>query len=95
MKNPNFEAAKEIARWVVFFVVSWLITETLKQVSLVPETAAFKVWVFAYVIPVRMLLTSALTLAGRYVDKYLWVKNNQEDKLKTTLSGPAKGLLPF
>lgn len=93
MYKPNLEALKEIGRWLVLFIVSWIIAETLKQVANVPEWYTVKVWVFTYAVPVRTLFTFGLTLAGRYVDKYL----HEKAKLKKSVLEAPKpnGLLPF
>lgn len=74
MKNPTLEALKEVGRWIFLFVISWIITETLKQVVAVPEYLTFKVWVFMYAIPVRLVFQMALTTAGRLIDR--WVHEN-------------------
>lgn len=93
MTKPQIEALKEIARWIVLFIVSWIIAETLKQVTQVPEWYTIKLWVFTYAIPVRTLFTFGLTLLGRYVDKYL----HEKAKLTKDFTEVAKpnGLLPF
>lgn len=95
MKNPKIEGLKEVMRWVVLFagslVISWIITETLKQITNVPEVFNLKVWVFTYAIPVRELFTFGLTFAGRYVDKYL----HEASKGFTLDGSKPKGLLPF
>lgn len=88
-RGPVWESTKEIARWVILFAISWVITETLKQVNLVPEFANVKVWVFAYTLPIRAGLQFALTFAGRFVDKYLFEKSKDNPRTET------KGLLPF
>lgn len=97
MKNPKIEGAKEVLRWVtlfvVSFVVSWFITETLKQVANVPEVFNFKVWVFSYNVPLRELFTFGLTFVGRYVDKYLHEVAKQ-GKAIYEMPKPS-GLLPF
>ena len=66
-----WEATKEIGRWVLFFAISWVITATLDQITQVPEFATVKVWVFTYMIPVRLLIQFLLTLAQRAVDKFI------------------------
>jgi len=93
MKNPKLEAFKEIGRLTVFLVISWIISETLKQVGVIPEVATVKVWLFVYSIPVRWLFTAALTLAGRYADKYTFIYN-KVNKVYSLEEGP-KGLLNF
>lgn len=90
----NIEALKETAlsilRWVVLFVVSWLITQTLTQINLVPESQEIRVWVFSYLIPVRLLFQLGLTFVGKMVDEYLHElgKEKNSDSLK-------KGLVRF
>lgn len=71
MKNPTIEAAKEIGRWVVLFALSWVITETVNQLVRVPEFAQLNVWVFTYMIPVRLLLQVGLTTVGRVLDRLI------------------------
>lgn len=70
--KATIEAVKEVARWVLLMVVSWIVTETLKQVGLVPETHTLHVWVFSYSIPVRVVFQTGLTLLGKGVDKWLY-----------------------
>jgi hypothetical protein len=69
--KPYIEGAKEVARWLVLFVASWIITNTISQLGKIPESAEVKLWVFAYVIPVRLLFNIVLTFIGRYIDKVL------------------------
>ena len=68
---PFWEGVKEAGRWLALFLVSWIITETLKQATAIPETATIKIWVFAYLVPVRTAITLGLTLLGRFIDKWL------------------------
>lgn len=84
-KNSHIEAAKEVARWMVFFIGSWIVTEMLAQATRVPEFQFVNVWVYTFMIPVRALVTFTLTMILRYIDKYLHVN----PKVK------AEGLLPF
>lgn len=65
------KASKTVGRWIVLFVISWMIGETLKQADLVPEVYRMKVFVFTYVIPVRQLFVLGLTGAGGFIDKFL------------------------
>lgn len=102
MKNPRWEGIKEILRYVVLYVVSyivsWFIVQTLAQISNVPEWVSFKLWVFVYNIPFRGLLTFLLTLAGRYVDKYLFIKSKEAIDKKTVnthIDAEPQGLLWF
>lgn len=92
MTKEQLEALKEVGRWVgiysVSFVISWFITETLAQITNVPEFITLNIWVFAYMIPVRQLITFGLTLLGRFIDKYLHEmgKTLGDDKLKAGLT---------
>ncbi len=94
MKSPNLEALKEIARWGLLLAVSWFVSETLKQASVLPEFYNLKLWVFHYVLPVRELFTVLLTLCGRYVDKFIFEKDRQSGKARFANEHP-KGLLPW
>lgn len=89
MSKPNIEAIKEIARWLVLFGSSWIITEMLTQSSAIPEFQKLDVWVFSFMIPVRTGIVFVLTFAGRYVDKFLFEKSKTLPEVET------KGLLPF
>lgn len=84
-KDVVFESLKEVLRWVVLFVVSWFVTETLKQVVAIPEYTDIRVWVFVYSIPVRMMFQFLLTGAGRWIDRAI------HDAKWTRLNG----VLPF
>lgn len=92
--GPAWEGTKELLRWAVFFVISWLITATLGQISLVPENYTLNIWVFSYNLPLQLLLTTALTSAGRFADKYMFAKSKEETGTKGTTDTP-KGILPF
>lgn len=65
------EGLLEVARWALLFVVGWIITSTLAQLDVVPETGTVRVWLFQYVIPIRFLINLGLTMLGRFVDKAL------------------------
>lgn len=86
-KKAIIETAKEIARWAVLFIASWLITATLAQINLVPESQSVTIWVFTYLIPVRLLVNIALTFIGKMVDNYIHEVgvNNNDKTLKTGL----------
>lgn len=86
--TPFWEGVKEVSRWAFFFVVSWIVTETLKQLSVVPEFATVQIWVFSYEVPVRMTLQVLLTSLGRFSDKFIFTSSKQE-------RGESKGLLPW
>lgn len=90
--KPYVEGLKEVARWVVLFVVSWLITETLSQMGAVPEFATVKLWVFNYVIPVRLLVNFLLTMLGRFIDKALYTAGKMiEEKSKKPITSKLTG----
>jgi hypothetical protein len=65
------EALKEVARWLFFYVIAWLVSATLAQIELVPEFASVKIWVFTYSIPIRTIFHITLTLVGRMADKFI------------------------
>lgn len=90
MKNAKIEGLKEVARWAILLLVSWIITETSKQFIAIPEFTHIKVWVLVYTIPVRYLFTTVLALIGRWVDKYLFEVGKLE-----RFSSDWKGLLGF
>ncbi len=85
VRNSHIEAAKEVARWLVFFVGSWIVTAMLAQATKVPEFHTLDIWVYTFEIPVRTIITFVLTMGLRYIDKYMHVN----PKVK------AEGLLPF
>ena len=89
ISKANIEAAKEVLRWVVLFVLSWIVTETLKQAVAIPEFYQLHVSVFVYMIPLRAGIVFALTMVGRYADKWLF------EKTKADSSTDTKGILPF
>lgn len=64
----------EVARWVGLFILSWFITETASQLTNIPEFYELHIWVFTYLIPVRLAFQFLLTLLGRLVDKALHVR---------------------
>lgn len=86
--KPQFEASMEVLRYIALFILSWMITETLKQIGLVPVSFTVHIWVFSYVLPVQAMLNAVLTIFGRYVDKLLF------ERSKYT-TGTGSGLLPF
>jgi hypothetical protein len=81
-KTPFLEGVKESGRWILLFVISWLITETLNQASLIPETATIKLWIFSYIVPARTVAVFGLTLLGRFIDKWLHEIGKATDNLK-------------
>lgn len=102
MKNPSLEGIKEILRYmvlyVVSYVVSWFIMQTLQQISSVPEFFVLKVWVFVYYIPLRGLIAFLLTMAGRYIDKYIFTLSKEEiskKRVSVNIDRKPQGLLWF
>ncbi len=93
ISKPTLETIKEVGRWILSAVAAWLITETLNQIVLVPESTAVKVWVFTYLIPVRALFQFALTAAGRAIDKYVFTVSKEDPKRLE--SETPKGIIPF
>lgn len=91
MSNAQIEGLKEVGRWVVLFVISWIITATLDQATQIPEAYPVKVWVFTYTIPVRQLIVFLLTMLGRYVDKWLHVSRKE----KLPEHHEPMGIIPF
>lgn len=85
VKNANIEAAKEVGRWLIFFIGSWIITQMLGQAASVPEYQFVHLWVYVFMIPLRATITFLLTMVLRYIDKYLHV--NPDIK--------SQGILPF
>lgn len=70
-KQAILDVVKEVGRWVIFFSVSAFITQTLAQISLVPENATIKLWVFVYSIPIRTILFWALSIVQRIIDRWM------------------------
>jgi hypothetical protein len=90
--KPYIEGLKEVARWLVLFVASWIITATLSQLANVPESAEVRLWLFAYVIPVRLLFNVVLTFIGRFVDKALYEMGKAKEATGT-VKNPVTSLL--
>lgn len=89
MNNATSEGLKEVGRWVVLLVISWVIAQTLGQVNAIPESLKVNIWVLNYSIPVRELFVFGLTFSGRFVDKWRFEKTKADPKTET------KGILPF
>lgn len=93
-KNPTIEGIKEIGRWALCAGVAWVITQMLAQITVVPEALPLKVWKFVFVIPLRTVVQAALTFLGRWVDKFVFIKSqNEEAGYKNPQS--AKGIIPW
>jgi len=65
------ESLKEPARWIVLFIASWIVTETLKQINLIPEFLQVNIWVLSYSVPIRLITTTVLTLILKTIDRYM------------------------
>ena len=89
--SPKYEAIKEVARWVFMLILSEGISQTLAQANLLPDRWYFQVLIFTYSIPIRYLFTLGLTLAQRYIDKYIYLNN----KAKKVRGMKATGLFPI
>lgn len=82
------ETIKEGLRWVVLFIASWWIAETLKQMAEVPEFLYVHLWVFKYMVPIRDNLVLALTLLSKVIDKLIHEMGKYyfDDRLKTGIT---------
>lgn len=89
ISQANIEAAKEILRWTILFIVSWFATETIRQAVVIPEFYQLHLFNFVYAIPLRAGTVFCLTLVGRYADKWLFEKTKADPSIKT------KGVIPF
>lgn len=92
MSNINWESIKSALRLVMFAVISWFITEIVRQVDLVPESWLFKVYVFTFTIPLRNLIVLGLMAFQQWLDKFLHEKKNEGTPKGMREPG---GLLPF
>lgn len=94
-KQAIVEGLKEVARLGLLFVGSWIITETMAQINLVPQFHEIKVWVFTYIIPIRSMFHFGLTMSGRFLDK--WVHEIGKTREATTgePSALTKGITRF
>lgn len=75
MNKANLEAIKEVLRWVILYISSWIIVQLVGQSDLVPENWLIKILIFTFSIPMRQLFVFGLTLVGRYIDKWLHEKD--------------------
>lgn len=92
---PNKEAIKEIGRWLFFFVLSWIVTQTLQQANVIPEFYTLHISVLAYTVPLRAGIMWAFTIIGRYADKYVYVQNKLNNLFKSDSIEAPKGILPW
>lgn len=89
--EAQWSGLKEIGRWLVFLVVSDIISQLLNQVHVLPEYYILFVWKFVYTIPLRTGFKMALTLLLRYIDKV----KHQSGKLRDPEASKPMGILPF
>lgn len=94
MTKPQIEALKEVARWIVIFLGSWIITQIVNQIVVVPQMHDLKIWEFHFLIPVREIMLTILTLAGRFLDKWKF-ESTKELAKKVGDDEVRKGILPF
>lgn len=96
ISKNKLEAVKEIARWIILFILSWIVTQVLAQIKVLPELLNIKVWLFSFIIPLQSLVTFLLTLVGRYLDKLVYLNSKDlTSAFDLEVSQKAKGLLPF
>ena len=89
MNQAQLEGLKEVGRWLLLLVGSFVVTQLLSQAMAVPESYLLKVWVFVFDIPVRLVFVFVLTSLGRFVDKW------QHEKAKLESGDNTKGFLHF
>jgi len=96
ISKNKLEAVKEIARWIILFILSWIVTQVLAQINVLPELLNIKIWLFSFIIPLQNLVTFLLTLVGRYLDKLVYLNSKDlTSAFDLEVSQKAKGLLPF
>jgi len=94
MTKPQKEALKEIGRWVACSLASWIITQVIDQIVVIPLVHQIRVWEFNFIIPVQRPIQAGLTLALRGLDKYKF----ELSKILSEKIGDKelrKGILPF
>lgn len=70
--KPYIEGLKEVGRYVILFLISGLLVQLTGQITNVPESTSFAIWVFTVTIPVRMTFQLVFTALGRFIDKALY-----------------------
>jgi len=70
--KPYIEGAKEVGRYIILFVLSGLLVQLINQLSKVPESQSFQIWVFTINIPVRLAFQLLFTAIGRFIDKAMY-----------------------
>ena len=89
--KPQWEGIKRVARIVVFFLVSEVITQMLDQLAQVPDFWFIRIGWFNFSIAVRESFRTGLTLALSYVD----TKKYMEWKILHPRSGKSGGLVKW
>jgi len=77
MNDHKIERIKDIIRIISFFIIAWIISETLKQASLIPEFYTLKIWVFSYLIPIRNIFIAVLGAILTYIDRVKYLKDGK------------------
>ncbi|MFZ2882443.1 MAG: hypothetical protein WA019_05190 [Candidatus Moraniibacteriota bacterium] len=73
--KPVIEAAKEVGRYVILFLLSGLLVQLVEQLGKVPESTTINIWVFAVNIPIRLAFQLLFTAIGRFIDKAMYEKS--------------------
>lgn len=94
LSKPQKEALKEVARWIVLFAGSWIITQIINQIVLIPEFWNIKIWEFVFPIPLQSTILGFLTMLGRFLDKLKFEMTKELSKVVGS-SEVVKGILPF
>lgn len=94
ISKPQIEAFKEIARWLVLAAFSWIITQIVAQIVVIPEFWNIKIWQFIFPVPLQSTILGGLTLLGRFLDK-LKFEMTKELSQKIGDKEIRKGILPF
>ena len=77
LNDPKIERIKDILRIGIFFIIAWIISETLKQANLIPEFYTLKIWVFSYLIPIRDIFIAVLGAVLTYIDRVKFLKDGK------------------
>lgn len=89
MYSPNWEAVKEVARWCICAVVSFVFTIILDQIKLIPEVLNVKLWVITFPVPLQAVIWFVSTNGLRYIDKVKFVTSKLDPRREKS------GLIPF
>lgn len=75
--DPKIERIKDILRFVFFYVVSWIITQMLTQLDIIPISHTLMVWKFAFIIPIRASVHAGLTGLLALIDRVKYLKDKR------------------